>query len=310
MVARFEVRRRGPWVEAASCAAALLLAAVGCPGNAMLVGEERPPPVPGADDPDGPDGITPAVPPPEVALLSDCPPSPEERQALLGCWPTRHLGSWRGFFIGIPRYETGDGASAEFPPGDVLLELSVDGQAQLVFGAPPLGAPAADPPITLCAPRVGARDCPTPGRLLAGFGYELHELELLDPDPALAPPPRIAGEPPRELAESMRFAVHASEPWDVWCSTLASDRELGCSGGDCSAGEWLPAPGAAIDSPAAGPESQGCSCDASGCRAELPLAPLSIELQMSRDGKALRGSYEPADPSLGEARIELRKAEP
>jgi hypothetical protein len=113
-----------------------------------------------------------------------------------------------------------------------------------------------------------------------------------------------------ELGERMTFVVHVSGPWDRWCSTLGLEREGGCAGGGCSAGEWLPAPGAEIGSAeAATVDPNGCRCDASGCRAEQPMAVLSISLQMSGDGKALHGSYIPSEPGIGEAWLELRKPE-
>jgi hypothetical protein len=306
MVARWGVRRYGPLVETGACAAALALA--GCSGSSLLVGEERPRADPGADDPEVPGVGNPAPAPVDVALVSDCPPSPEERQALLGCWPPRHLGSWRGFFIGIPRYQTIDGAGAEFPPGDVLLDLGIDGSAHLTFGAPPQGSVAPDPPIAACAPRERAPGCPTPGLVIAGFAYQLAELELFDPQ--LVDEPRIVGEPPIELAESMAFVVHVSEPWDTWCATRGPEREVGCAAGDCTAGEWSPAARAEIDSHAAESDSRGCRCDADGCSAEASSPSLSITLQMSDDKQALRGRYRPNGPSIGDAWLEFRKSDP
>jgi hypothetical protein len=308
MVARLDVRRYGPLVETVACAAALAVAVAGCSGSSLLVGEERPSADPGAGDPEVPGIGAPAPPPVDVALVSDCPPSPEERQALLGCWPPRHLGSWRGFFIGIPRYQTIDGAGAEFPPGDVLLDLGIDGSAHVTFGAAPQGSLAGDPPIAPCAPRERAPGCPTPGLLIAGFAYELAELELFDP--RLAPESRIDGEPPLELAESMAFAVHVSEPWDTWCATQGPERGVGCTGGDCTAGEWAPAASAEFDSDVAEADRRGCRCDANGCSAEGSSPSLSISLQMSDDKEALRGRYRSNDASIGDAWLELRKSDP
>jgi hypothetical protein len=310
MLARFGIQRCGPPLEAGARLAALTVLVAGCSGDALVVGEERRGPGADADDALA-GGIGPVVPPPDVALISDCPPSPEQRQALLGCWPTRHLGSWRGFFTGVPRYETSDGAVVELPTGEVILELSVTGAGHLAFGVPPPGVPASDPPFHLCAPRDPAASCAPPGQVIAGFPYELGELELFDPDPTRAPPPRIAGEPPRELAESMSFVVRVAEPWDIWCSSLWPEGPAGCAGGDCAAGDWLPAPGGASAAPGAdAPDERGCRCGASGCRADAPSASLSIHLQMSADGRALRGRYAPNVASLGVAGLELRKVEP
>lgn len=306
MGAGFGVRRCGPLLGTGAWALALPFVITGCSGDALLVGEERPRAEPGADDLEGPGGIGPAVPPVDVALVSDCPPSPEERRALVGCWPTHHLGSWRGFFIGVPRYETIDGAGAEFPAGDVLLELGVSGAAQLRFGVPPEGSVARDPEGSLCGPREVAPGCPAPGHVLAGFAYQLAELELFDP--MLAPAARIAGEPPLQLAESMTFVVRVSEPWDTWCAREGPERELSCAGGDCPAGDWFPPPGAAIDAAAsAAADGRGCLCDDSSCRSDAPSVSLSISLQMSADGNALRGSYTPNDARIGQARLEFRK---
>lgn len=311
MVARFGVGRCGPFLDTGACGAALALALAGCSGDALVVGDERPPPAADADDVRSAGGIIPAAPPPDVAPSSDCPPSPEERQALVGCWPTRHLGSWRGFFTSTPRYAALDGAVVDLPQGEVSLELSQAGAAQLRFGLPPPGISASDSPIHLCAPRAAGAGCAPPGLVIAGFAYELAELELFDSDPTLATPPPIAGEPPRELAESMSFVVRVGEPWDDWCSSQGPERPASCAGGDCSAGDRLPARGAPSEAPGAdGPDERGCRCDANGCRADGRSASLSIHLQMSADGHALRGSYTPDDASLGVAGLELRKAEP
>jgi hypothetical protein len=309
MVARSGVRRCVPRPTSGACAGAFAFVIAGCSGNALLVGEERPRPDPGTDDVEGPGSVNPAVPPVDVALVSDCPPSPEERQALLGCWPPRHLGSWRGFFLGIPRYRTLDGATAEFPSGDVLLDLGIDGSAHLTFGAAPEGSVAREPPPTACAPRESAPGCPTPGLVIAGFAYELAELELYDPQPA-PESSTILGEPPVQLAESMAFSVRVSEPWDTWCATQGPERELGCAGGDCSAGDWLPAPAGEVDSHAAESDERGCRCDSSGCRAEASSPSLAISLQMSDDRDALRGRYRSNDSSIGEVWLEFRKSEP
>jgi hypothetical protein len=175
MVARFAIWSCGALARSGACVAALVAAVAGCSGDSLLIGQERPRFNPGADDPGGLGSTGSAAPPPDVGLISDCPPSPEERHALPGCWPTRHVGTWRGFFIGIPRYETIDGAGAEFPPGDVLLEVTDDGAAHLTFGAT-RQALASEPPLVLCPPREAAPACPTPGLLVAGFAYELGAL--------------------------------------------------------------------------------------------------------------------------------------
>lgn len=279
--------------------AVLLLALGSCSGDSLVIGLERPRPA--DDEEDAVSLVNGAAPASEVALLLDCPPSPEERQAAPGCWPTPHLGYWRGFFVGVPRYETLDGSGAEFPTGDVLLMLGIDGVGHLVFGAPQSGPmPMAAPVLPLCDPDAPAPRCSAPGLIIPGFAYRLEQLELLDRD--LGPEPRIGGEPRPTLGERLSFRVRVGEPWDAWCAEREPGRGA-CAGGDCTGA--LPAAPASSDAPAAGLDPAGCLCTATECVSAAPA--LWIELSMSDDGDALRGTYTPSDPTLDDARLEFVK---
>jgi hypothetical protein len=312
MVAGLGVRRSGPCSEAFRAAhhlaLVLALALAGCSGKAFVVGGERPRSGPGGDDPEGPGGPNGGVPPVDVALVEDCPPSPEERQALLGCWPPPHLGRWRGFFTGDPWYATLDGGAAEFPTGDVLLDLGNDGAGHMIFGAPQTGWAATDAPLAPCSEPYAAPDCNELGLLIAGFSYRLETVELFDRE--LGKEPRIAGEEPPLIGERMSFQVRVGEPWDVWCA-LKEPAKGACTGGDCPGGKPWPAAPAAPDSSGDGDgdDPAGCRCSETGCQ---PYAPsLFIELSMSVDADALRGSYTPTDVSIAPARLEfVRDSEP
>lgn len=309
MVVRFGVRRGGlsssfGGTEGVRRAArvgccALVLALVACSGEVLVVAQERPRPPSGTDEPQGPGG-TDATPPPDVALLEDCPESPGERRELLGCWPTPHLGVWRGFFTGAPQYETSAGPVA-FPAGDVALLLGIDGTGQLSFGLPPR-SPAASIEVPSCDERELPSGCDQPGRLIPGFRYGLEQINLRDR--WLEQESRIVGAPPLERPESMSFVVRAGEPWDAWCSAYAIEPEVEvsvCLANECQKGQ-RPAP--TPDDSTAGNEPS-CRCDERDCRAEATS--LYIELSLSADGNSLRGAYEPGDIQLGEARLELRK---
>jgi len=306
MVALFGVRLGGLSMGIAASrlvCCATLLAGAGCEGGALIVGQERPRPGSSDDEGGGPDGVE-GAPPPDVTLVEDCPPTPGERRELLGCWPTPHLGAWRGFFTGIPRYETADGAGAEFPTGDVRLLLGVDGAGLLTFGVPPAIASAAlERSVPACGAPAAPMECERPGLVIPGFTYRLEEISLYDR--ALERETRIEGEAPLERPESMDFRVRVGEPWDAWCSEQTPEdgtSEARCRADECEKGQ-RPAPPAAIES--AGGGVAGCRCDADGCRPEA--ASLFIELDMSGDQKSLRGSYTPGDARLGQARLEFRK---
>ncbi len=287
-------RRLCPQVGAAAAWSLLLCAA--CAGESLLVGEERP--LAGAGgDATGPDVVGSAG-QDGVALFEQCPTSPGQRQELIGCWPTRHVGRWSGFFIGAPRHETRDGAGADFPPGELQLSLGDDGAGELTFG----GTDAADP---ACDASGGHPGCPQPGRLWPGFRYRLAEVELFDPKDDDADP-AIAGELPLRRAESMGFQVAVGQPWETWCAAQPAPSG-GCGEGACAKESRLPSASGAPDlGEADGPPAPpGCRCDAEGCHPDAPT--LAFELRMSGDGEALRGAYQPNDQSVGAATLELTR---
>jgi hypothetical protein len=203
-----------------------------------------------------------------------------------------------GFFIGAPRYPTTGGMGEEFPTGDLLLELAIDGTGELSFGG--VAAPGER---ESCAD-LGSTRCASIGRLLPGFGYRLEDLQLFDPrdDPA---PPRIAGEPPRHIAETMSFAVRLGQPWEAWCAAQPAPKAK-CPSSECA--DAAPdAPVQPVGGVGVGDEgSSGCRCGETGCRPDATS--LGITLRMSEDGQALRGIYAPSDRSVGDARLEFTRA--
>jgi hypothetical protein len=274
--------------SALAAALALLLA---CSGDRIVVAEERGGPGRIDDELDGDDPIGGAG-APGVALVETCPSSPAERRELLGCWPAPHIGTWLGFFIGVPRYERLNGASEEFPTGDVLLRLDLDGTGELRFDD---SARAGEPDP--CA-GVPLSECPGLGRLRAGFGYRLDEIALVDPDPGATS--AAPGEAALGRGGRVSFRIRLGEPWEGRCVEPPVAGGSACESGACAKAQGLPpTPEITTDEPA-------CLCGALGCLVRAPS--LSISLRMSEDGHALRGAYTPDDGRIPEARLEFLKA--
>jgi hypothetical protein len=251
-----------------SAAAAWVSLALACGGDALVVAEE----LAQAEDV-GTGGGEPIIAAgaggsDAVALVTECPPDPAERQALPGCWPTRHLGHWRGFFIGNASYELADGTVREFPLGDLVLTLELGGSGSLTFGAE---APTPSRTVTadadLCAGTLPAAGCSAAGQIIPGFVYSLEQIEMLDAD--FEPMSRITGELPLWVGERLYFGIPLGQPWQAGC-------------------ERQP------------PRECFCSCFAAG-------RSLAISLEMSGDGQALRGAYVPLTPNQSPVRVEFLK---
>jgi hypothetical protein len=290
----FGVRPSVCGAEASSAPARSALVAVlglllACSGDRIVVAQEQERPGSEGDEAGGSDAVGSAG-QPGVALLETCPPSPGERRALLGCWPTRHIGNWLGFFIGVPRYETLDGTSEEFPTGDVLMRVALDGTGELRFGEP---ASTAEPDP--CA-GVALSECPELGRVRVGFDYRLDEMEFEDADRSASAAPGAA---PLRGGERMSFRIRLGEPWEGRCAEVSVPGGSACESGSCAKARDLPPtsdPGA--DDPA-------CRCSGLGCVVRAPS--LHISLRMSEDALALRGVYTPDDGRVPEARLEFLK---
>jgi hypothetical protein len=278
--ARAQRRRRSRGAAQRALLALLLASPVACSGDVLVVAEERIEPPPDMGGPDAND--SPEVRQPGIGVPASCPGSPGERQGLLGCWPTRQVGDWRGYFIGAPLYtlRAGEG-DVEFPPGALWLALGVDGAGTLRFG----DASSAEG----CDRDPESERCASVGRVLEGFVYRLEDIALLDADGEA--PPRIQGEPPLRLGEQMSFVVRLGQPWEGLCPEP--------SAGAASGGVL---PGAEPDAEGAEPL---CACGSEICRVTAPY--LSMSLVMSEDGEALRGVYTPSDPDLPTARLEFRR---
>ncbi|HWO07879.1 MAG TPA: hypothetical protein VNN80_00325 [Polyangiaceae bacterium] len=284
--------RRGAGLRRVALPALLAPALGGCVGDRIVIAGQRPPVLTELGSPDAGDGSDAGLVRPGIGVPAQCPGSPGERRQLLGCWPTRQVGSWQGYFLGIPRYETPDGASAEFPPGDVAMHLGNDGVGSFSVGVSP--APA----VAGCDVRQDAA-CEGFGALLAGFEYGLEQVELEDAGERGVP--RVAGEPPPHAGERMSFAIRLGQPWDAWCSSDAP-----CEGGPC--------PMARTGGPASAPREAelaarqvSCRCGPDRCVPEAPT--LALVLTMSTDGRALRGGYLPRDPRLPEVGLELLRVD-
>jgi hypothetical protein len=245
---------------------------------------------------------------PGISVVADCPPSPEERQIRLGCWPTRHIGRWRGFVLGDPMYETLQGKLMPFPLTDIVLTVGRLGAARLSFGEPALfSPPAASGDPYLCAGSSLAVGCPAAEGIIVGYDYPLQDIEILDA--SIAPTARASDELAPRIGERLSFDVPLHEPWRLWCELQEPER------GSCDIAEQYGAAplgcyrlGTAPDSLdndacqvteaevtrsvdcgwLAARETAPCSCSDEGCFAVR--ASLSMSLQLSNDGQALRGS--------------------
>jgi len=277
--------RRGRWGGAgprtALLAAALLAAAsTACSGDGLVVAEERVelPPETSGPDTGGPEDVR----QPGIGVPGSCPGSPGERQALLGCWPTRQVGDWRGYFIGAPRYTLRAGEQGvEFPPGALWLSLGDDGAGTLRFGDTSRDEG--------CEREPASERCASVGRVLEGFVYQLEDIDLVDAQEDGAP--RITGEAPLRVGEKMSFVVRLGQPWQGLCPEPSASA---ASGGVLPGAE-----------PAAEGEDALCSCGSEICRVTAPY--LMMSLVMSEHEEALRGVYTPSDPDLASARLEFTR---
>lgn len=271
---------------AATCCAVL----VACAGDRIVVGGERPPAVTelggDADAGAGRDGGTSSG----VGVREVCPVSPGERLELLGCWPTRQVGRWQGFWLGLPRYETADGAGREFPPGDVVMRLGADGAGTFSIGERTPAAPSA------CGPGVDAGVCAPVGEVLGGYVYRLQQIRLEDAGERGTP--RVAGEVLPRAGELMEFELRLGEPWDASCN---NGLPASCQGGVCPAARTDETAGAAREG--LGAPAVSCRCGVDQCVPDAPT--LALALTMSEDGQALRGAYRPRDVRLPAVGLEL-----
>jgi hypothetical protein len=278
------------WAAPGGAVLGVMLAA--CAGDRIVVGGQLPPVVSEVVDADAGAGRDGGTTPSGIGTRAQCPVSPGERRELLGCWPTRQVGGWRGFWLGLPRYETADGVGAEFPPGDVVMRLGVDGSGTFSVGERPSQAPGP------CGAGLDAGACAPFGEMLQGFVYRLEQIRLRDAGERGTP--RVAGEALPRAGELMEFEIRLGQPWDASCA----DEAASCAGGACPAARTGET--AAIGDGPGGPRVS-CACSSDRCIAEAPA--LALALTMSEDGQALRGAYRPRDLRLPPASLELFKVE-
>jgi hypothetical protein len=276
------------WAERSQVLLALLF--VACTGDRIVVGGRLPPVISELVDGDAGvdrDGGTSTS---GVGMRAQCPESPGERRELIGCWPTRQVGRWQGFWLGLPRYETAIGEALEFPPGDVVMRFGDDGAGTFTVGESSPAAPAA------CGPDLDAGACAPVGELLGGFGYRLEQIRLQDAGQRGIP--RVAGEPLPRAGELMAFELRLGQPWDGSCT---GEAPLDCVGAACPAARLgrSSVAGEGLTSPVT------CRCGAEQCVADAPT--LALSLTMSDDGQALRGAYRPRDARLPAVGLELVK---
>jgi len=253
----------------------LLVCLTGCNGNAFLIGESR-----NLDD--STPGGGGARPPEEQRCVDFA----EARLLDSTCWPTRHVGRWRGFVTTSPYYHHRRAAPFEYPSGELLLEVSDEGTATLRFSAlsarpPPAsdagrdagtGSAAADAGdaglvdagaehASLVAGAEGAEDAgsrpdasvaggPPALGLALGFPYHLREL-------------RMSGGPiaARQTDPQLDFSLLIAEPWSELCAAAPAELDL---------------------------ELGPCVCTADTCGPDPEL--LNVSLSLSADAEALRGS--------------------
>lgn len=198
------------------------------------------------------------------------------------CWPTRHVGHWRGFVTGDPRYRHVLAQPLEFPSNEVLLDIEPQGTGTLLFssasapgrscagdaGAGSSGDDAgvgdrSDAGVSSCTTHdTGEQDEPRPG-LVLDHRYALDALEM-----------RGSPEGERRQDPVVTFSLLIAAPWRELC-----------------------------DGPPLDLAASPCSCSADGCAVSSET--LQVTLSLSRDGNALRGSLFSASDAELAAGLEL-----
>jgi hypothetical protein len=168
-----------------------LLVLLSCQGKALLVGEQqrtlggeggdRRPPVPG------------------------CPDAAELRVGNAECWPTRHVGRWRGFVTGAALYQHVLPIPLEYPSEELLLEVDPDGSAHATFAGPDAGSSA-----DCAGPLVGDL-CVQPG-LALGYRYALGAVRMTG-----------GASDDRRLDPILSFTLTIAQPWSDQCQVIAAD---------------------------------------------------------------------------------------
>ncbi len=209
------------------------------------------------------------------------PRCPDPAAARVGddeCWPTRHVGLWRGLVTPDPGAGQGLAGLLALPSGEVLLEIEPQGTGTLLFArdaAPGLGC-AGDAGVASVADAGSAGEsarlddagtaCAAGEALVAASalrGVALDHRYTLD---GLS----MSGAPESDRSQDPRvtFTLLVASPWREHCNS--SSPEL-----------------------AAAP----CRCSAQGC--DISPGVMLVSLSLSRDARALRGglSYTEGDPS-------------
>lgn len=254
---------------------ALLLA--GCDARPLVVG-----------DGPSPDSLAGGELPGELR----CPDAARARADQEECWPTRHVGRWRGFVTGDARYLQGS-IELELPSGEVMLEIEPQGTGTLSFATEPAsygcaggasGTDAGDAGLAALvegaeeedsgpgapqAPACSTFDAGVSGS--AGPGLALGHRYTLE---ALS----MSGGPGGDRRRDPRvtFSLLIAEPWRDECN-----------------GDRAPLTTGAVR----------CSCNEDGC--SVPADTLEVSLSLSRDGQAMRGTIVSPDDVEPGAGLEL-----
>lgn len=227
--------------------ALLALVAAGCDSRALVVGEGPSPTSLGGG---------------ARTNAQRCPDSAAARASDAECWPTRHVGRWRGFVTGDARYRHVLPEPFEFPSAEVSLEIEPPGTGTILFasaaswcsGDAGVSTPGGGADGGVSDAGGGACSSAPADTTRAHPGLVLDQRYALD-DLSMSG----SAEEQRKQDPAMTFSLLIAAPWRDYCSNVTTDEDA--------------AP---------------CRCDADGCT--ISSEALLVSLSLSRDGQALRGS--------------------
>ena len=272
----------------------LLLCLAGCSGDAFLIGEST-----ALGDLNLGGGR------PQTEPEDRCADTAELRLLDSACWPTRHVGRWRGFVTTSPYYHHRLAAPFEFPSGELLLEINAQGVGTVSFSASTSGS--ARPGDAGSSPAGRAVDASVDAGIAPNAG---DAGGVGDAGAERAGSDAGAGSDP-EVAADAGAALDAAVPASLPALGLALGfryqlQQLAMSGGPIGSRQADPrldfmlliaepwSELCASLSRELGPEIGPCLCPPDGCGPDLEL--LSVTLSLSADAQALRGTARSLGP--------------